>query len=91
VQSVARVDDNQWHHLYGQNVGARIELYVDGALAGELVTMGGLDFDALTGRDFVVGEHGDSGGPFSMTGEIDDVRVFNRALNPDEIAQLAVP
>ena len=57
-------------------------LVSSGTIAEEII------YDVITGRDFIVGQHGDGGGPFSMLGEIDDVRVFARALTPAEVASL---
>jgi len=84
VTSTSSVNDGNWHQIVGVYVaGANKYIYVDGAPAeasnasrpivanpGKLV-VGGVDFD------------GTPGGMFS--GLIDDVQIYNYALNPAEV------
>jgi len=84
VTSTSSVNDGEWHQIVGVYVaGANKYIYVDGAPAeasnasrpivanpGKFV-VGGVDFD------------GTPGGTFS--GLIDDVQIYNYALNPAEI------
>ena len=71
-----------WHHLAGVRRGDRVELYVDGhVVATSEVTMiaGSVAPDAET--PLVLG-----GGPRAgFEGELADVRVWDRALDPDEL------
>ena len=41
------------------------------------------------GADLSVGRHGDGQDDFDFDGNIDDVRIYTRALPPARIAQLA--
>ncbi len=83
----------RWVHLAGV-LGAdrKLELFVDGksaALAEVPVLIGGDPHEPLEiGADesSVVGDYT---GPFGLTGSIDEVRLYRRALSADEISRLA--
>ena len=72
-----------WIHLAATWDGARVRLFVDGALAHELETLGKLSYPmhplSLGGED----------GYFP--GEMDDLRIYGRALSPAEVRALAAP
>jgi hypothetical protein len=80
--------DNEWHHVAAalQSAGAPtvqdIKLYVDGlpeAISDSLV----VDIDTAGGRNVWIGnDH--SNRPFP--GLIDDVRIYDKALTPDDLA-----
>ncbi len=75
-----------WHHLAGVRRGDRVELYVDGrgVATSEVTTIAGsVAPDAET--PLVLG-----GGPRAgFEGELADVRVWDRALDPAELAAFA--
>jgi len=75
------INDNQWHHLVGVKDGNNIYLYVDGSLEAS-------DSASFTGHwndgDVRVGTSID-GGSRNVDGTIDEVRIYNRALNSSEI------
>lgn len=75
-----------WTHLVGSYDGADMRLYVDGALAGELLSVGYLPVDAFfffinffigAGRSEDVSATGD----LFWIGEIDEVALYDRALD----------
>jgi hypothetical protein len=83
-------NDGQWHHVaavYGKGVKARMS--VDGV---NVVTSGNNPSAAvgLTTSNLLIGSRGLGGGiPFQ--GDIDDIRIYNRALAQSEIQTLANP
>jgi hypothetical protein len=75
-----------WHHLVGVFVnGQATRLYVDGALAAE-------DTSDIPAGDLtspvsaVIGAHNGGASPYNSA--IDEARIYNRALSPDEIKRL---
>jgi hypothetical protein len=92
VQCLATVSghlNNGWHHVAGVTSSAEgMKLYVDGV---EVRSEPQLTQDILydQGKDFWVGRHGNGSLAWDFQGNVDDVRVYNRALSPDDIATLA--
>lgn len=76
-----------WHHVGAVRAGDRIDLYVDGRMvAGRSDPVSGSILDLGTGSVLRLG-----GGPHAgLDGELADVRLYDRALLPDEITALAV-
>jgi hypothetical protein len=77
--------DTEWHHLVGVAVNNTGYLYVDGfkqaiEAEGELQDSGDI---ASIGRQY------DDGEDRFWVGTVDDVRIYNRALTPEEAAGLA--
>ncbi|MFO1321692.1 MAG: DUF4347 domain-containing protein [Burkholderiales bacterium] len=76
-----------WHHLMYvvDDTNDTHTLYIDGVVAGTESTADSIDWTGATtaflGRD--------PSGSYCTQGYLDDVRVFNRALNADEVAALA--
>jgi hypothetical protein len=84
---------NKWVHLAGVlTKDKKMRLYVDGALVGEAMAPGlvaktpvqGLQIGADAGTS--VGEYAT---PFAFKGVVDEVRVYHRALNEQEMEKLA--
>jgi hypothetical protein len=78
------VADGQWHHAAGVYDGSKICIYIDGIVDKCMDASGSFsssDYHVWIGSN-PVSEQG-------WTGEIDDVRVYNAALQPGEIAVLA--
>lgn len=69
-----------WHHYAGTYDGSVARLYVDGIMLGSLTTSGSISYDA---NPFSIGRY--DGGDYSFNGDIDDVRLYNRALTATEI------
>ena len=69
---------NEWHHLAGTNDGSTIRLYVDGGVKASASSTG------LTGVDDTLHIGYDYSSSAYFSGLIDDVRIYNRALNDYE-------
>ncbi len=75
---------NQWHHLVGTiKKGQFIRLYQDGALMNESTTIGGDTIDGAT--PLYIGRRSD--GQF-LNSRVDEVAIYNRALDTNEITTL---
>ncbi len=83
------LETDTWYHLvatYDADSGSQ-RLYVDGNLAGESQLVGGpIDWNPLSQDGFEIGRYHDDNEEYNISGTIDDVRVFSRALDPAEIA-----
>ncbi|MBD3181389.1 hypothetical protein GF312_03795 [Candidatus Poribacteria bacterium] len=74
--------NQQWYHIiYTQGIDDGIKLYVDGELASELPSAGALPENWHERR---IGSEHD--GRF-LNGMIDEVRVYNRILTPEEVTK----
>jgi len=70
----------QWHHLAGTYDGSQLKLYIDGELKATKNHTGGIDesaYPVAIGRNM---EHSRN-----MSGLIDNVRLYNRALTLEEL------
>ena len=72
-----------WHHIVAKQEGTAGSLYVDGVLgaSGTLSAIGNGPNSINIGR-FDTGDH------WYFAGQIDEVRIYNRALSDPEISQL---
>jgi hypothetical protein len=85
LQSATSINDGQWHHIAGVYDGsANKYVYLDGV---EDATIGATG--SISANNFALGI-GDNTENLTRgwIGLIDDVRVYNRALSPSEIADL---
>ncbi len=85
--------NGDWHLAAGTYDGARVRLYVDGFLASEASASGSIRYGLDVSNNFIVGNTDnpnctDPGGN-NFSGDIDDVRVYDRALTQGEISCLA--
>jgi hypothetical protein len=87
------VFDGDWHLVAGTFDGSDVRFYVDGAQVGPAMPAPGIAYGApITGQSFYVARYApevhcpDSG---SFPGDIDEVRVYDRALSGTELARLA--
>jgi hypothetical protein len=71
---------NTWHHVVGVVNGTAITIYVEGKLNASFASEGA-SFQTIK-----IGGDGNAGDEFP--GKIDDVRIYNRALSAQEVAQL---
>lgn len=82
------VNDDKWHHVVSSidiAGDAKARVYIDGVLSHTSDT--GIASIAATTRDVYIGER-EAAFSYPLTGAIDDVRVYNRALSAVEIQQL---
>ncbi|PJA07668.1 hypothetical protein COX69_04065 [Candidatus Falkowbacteria bacterium CG_4_10_14_0_2_um_filter_48_10] len=81
--------DGQWHHVLGvKTSNTKIELYVDGVLAGSDTSLAA-DGTLANAGIFYIGDANATDGTDEFQGLIDDVRVYGFAANLDDIKQLA--
>lgn len=86
VDGIISVGASEWHHVCGTYDGANLRLYVDGVLdpASPVSYTGGI---AVNNFDVYIGANAEQSWQ-GWTGAIDEVRVYNYALNPGEVASL---
>ena len=84
------LNDARWHHVAATYDGVHIRCYVDGVFQGHQVKNPGplkkSTWDLCIGNSVV--DYG-TGEFLAFDGLIDEVRIYNRALSPDEIKTLA--
>jgi len=83
------VDDGRWHHVAGTYDGRRMCLYLDGELEVSCPLSPVYDMD-INDKPVYIGAnaHWDDR---KWSGLIDDIRIYNYALAPDEVADLIPP
>lgn len=73
---------NTWHHLVGVVDSNKLLLYVDGKLADEV------DYNGPMQSNSTVTEIGNAKADGGFVGIIDEVVIYNRAVNANEVRQL---
>ena len=77
--------DGKWHNVIGTFDGSAVHLYIDGKEVGSGVPVSSpIAYNVPTTTDLLIGNYDGCGG-FGFDGKIDEVKVFNRALGPQEI------
>ena len=76
--------DGVWHQAVLVNDTSSVRLYVDGLFAGQTAYSPN---GANSSLSFVIGNDPSSGNRF-FDGQIDDARIYNRALSSNEVARL---
>jgi hypothetical protein len=79
--------NGNWHHVATVIDATTTTIFFDGAQVCQLMNIQPLLYDR--GADLVVGRHGEGQANFDFEGNIDEVRVYARALPPERIAALA--
>lgn len=85
--SAGYVPDNNWHHIavtFSQVVNDTISIYIDGVLAGSTTVAQGWTWPS--GQPIELGKSHD-GYWKKLNGQMDDFRIYNRILEPEEIGQ----
>ena len=83
--SYANWNDGVWHHAVGTWDGSVVSIYVDGALRGQSAAPGfGLIKNAAV--PVRIGGSANTAPYHYFTGQIDETRIYNRALTAGEIA-----
>jgi len=85
----AKIFDGGWHHIGATTSTDKIRVYFDGVQ--QTCPNTGTDGDIVytAGQNFFVGRHGNNQNTWDFDGNIDEVRIYRRALGPDEITALA--
>jgi len=76
--------EGNWLHVTGTYDGTNVKLYFNGELVDSYAHSVSLSF---TGDDPIIGSYYTKGS-FNFNGDIDEVRVYNRALSDREVAYL---
>ncbi|MCP4453053.1 MAG: hypothetical protein GY809_16450 [Planctomycetes bacterium] len=84
VDATAPVIDGEWHFVAATFGSQTLRMYLDGMLEGESESTGGVDINP-NDWPIMVGAESSSNGGWQFIGTLDDVAVFNRELNADEI------
>ena len=82
--------DNGWHFVAGTYDGESVRLYLDGTEVGTptAATIEGIEYGLSSGDAFNIGAyHGTCDQRFD-DGHLDEVRIYDRALTPEEIRAL---
>jgi hypothetical protein len=78
--------NGQWHDVVGDYNGSSVKLYVDGREIGSgTPTNASIAYKLPLSNDLAIGDYPACPG-LDFKGGIDEVKIFNRALNPLEIA-----
>lgn len=85
VQSTTNFVTNRWYHVVGTYDGSNIKIYVDGQLEG---TQAYTATPAATDQPLVIGRWYGNYSGYYHDGQIDQVRIFNKALSSSEVTQL---
>jgi hypothetical protein len=92
IETLQALDLNRWHHVAvsydGTRLAAGVKVYIDGTEAKVRVLLDELNQTFQTAQPLRVGSGGGTGSRFD--GLIDDVRVYDRVLDPAEARVLAV-
>ena len=81
------VDDNQWHHIVvAHNRTGNASFYMDNVLKKTISIAGAGTIDPATILGLNIGVDGKQKIPFK--GQLDDFRIFTKALNSDEVQLL---
>jgi hypothetical protein len=78
------LNPNNWVFATGTYDGQLIDIYINGILAGQLAASGTI---GNKHEPLGIGENLDDGSDYVL-GSISDVRIYNRALSSNEVAQL---
>lgn len=83
--------DGHWHAVAGTFDGSRVRLYVDGApVPGAVVTKKQISYAMTGGNDLTVGGTA-CAEALGFPGDLDEVRIYDRALSDEEVARLHDP
>ena len=78
------VNDDQWHMITLVQSGTRILLYTDGVEVASITSA----IDVTSEARWSIGQEWDSSPSDFYPGMVDDARMYNKALTPDEVAEL---
>ncbi len=84
----SNVSDGEWHHVgytLSSASGGTLQFYKDGVADGSVITSAGAHSDV--GAAIRMGSEINSGG-FPFTGQLDEARVYSRAITAAEVASL---
>ncbi len=86
LHSTTVLSTGTWYHIVGTYDGVTKKIYINGALEASTALTGNITTNT---RSVQIGSYDSSGTPTAfLTGAIDEVRVYNRALSAEEVANL---
>ncbi len=89
-ESASNVQTTEWQHLVlTWSSGEQLALYIDGELDEPHFKSAASDGEISGASKFVIGRGAKDGAALGWTGLIDEVRLYNRVLEENEIAKLA--
>ena len=88
--SATRVDDGTWHHVCGVYDNGRLTIYIDGiaeasAAGGPTCGSGNTRYGFIGANSEAGGFNGSRGSGAPVAGDVDDIRIYSKALTQDEI------
>ena len=88
--SVTRIDDGSWHHVAGVYDNGKLIIYIDGAAepsvtGGQTYGSGNTRFGFIGANSEATGFNGSRGTGSPVSGHVDDIRIYHRALSQEEI------
>lgn len=96
ITSSTKLNDSTAHHIVFNKTGSNLELWIDGTKEGTQPFNGAMKgihnkYDMLIGSKFISdGFGGDSiDGYGSLSGSLDEIRIYNKALTQSEIESLS--
>ena len=87
--------DNNWHHylvVFDRNLGQSVlvsKIYIDGLPVANDVSYNPQFVNTIEGQKMIIGQYDPVNDPRTFLGSLDDIRVYNRVLNQQEITYLA--
>jgi hypothetical protein len=84
VSSQGKYNDGLWHYVLLTYDKKILKIYIDGVLADSKITSGAIP-DNSGDQDFVIGGNSFLDDKF-FKGDLDEIRVWNRALNTEEVS-----
>src|SRR5690606_20608417 len=88
-----QISNNTWHHVFVTYDGETMKMYLDGTLADENTDPSG-NIEYTENTPLCIGEEASTANcepstSEALSGQLDDVRLYSRALSADEISDLA--
>lgn len=85
LNSSVNVIHGEWHHIVATYNGSQLRIYQNGVLSGQLNHVGTITNNS-TNLQF--GRQSNGLGNATFKGDVDEIRLYNRALSPDEVRTL---
>jgi len=85
VEGNTNVPVGQWHHIVCVYDGSYLRIYQNGVLTGQTPMTGGIP---NTPVNLLLGKQADGYGEITYRGDLDEVKIYNRSLNANEIQTL---
>lgn len=82
------IQKNRWYTVVFTYDGSKSKIYVNGKLKNEMAKT--VAFNA-NDQDLYIGRHEDPNFPYYFNGVMDEVRIYNRAVNAKEAEVLSIP